>query len=78
MSANDAVARAGAAFPGVPIVHLENALSGSVDALLQSVRTLTHTERRQVARTDVVSYGCCGARRSVEMWKRPARLLWGD
>jgi CheY-like chemotaxis protein len=48
MTANEAVAHVGAAFPGVPILHLEEALSGSVEAMLDSVRALTHTERRRV------------------------------
>jgi CheY-like chemotaxis protein len=49
-------ARVNAAFPGVPVLHLEEGLSGfSVDGFLQSVRTLTHTERRQVARPTLPS-----------------------
>jgi DNA-binding response OmpR family regulator len=55
MTANEAVARVTAAFPGVPILHLEQALSGSVAAMLDSVRTLTHTQRRQVIRTGPAS-----------------------
>jgi hypothetical protein len=57
LSGNEAVARVSAAFPSVPVLHLDEILSGpfSVDGLLQSVRSLTHTERRQVARTDAAS-----------------------
>jgi DNA-binding response OmpR family regulator len=49
----EVVARVSAFFPDVPVLHLEDsASSGSFDVagLLQSVRTLTRTERRQVAR----------------------------
>jgi two-component system KDP operon response regulator KdpE len=61
LSGDEAVARVSAAFPGVPVLHLEEALSESssgffsVDGLLQSVRTQTHTERRQVTRSEAVS-----------------------
>jgi hypothetical protein len=52
LSGDEAVTRVSAAFPGVPVLHLDEVLSGpfSVDGLLQSVRTLTHTERRQLPR----------------------------
>jgi DNA-binding response OmpR family regulator len=52
LNGSEAVERVSAAFPGVPVLHLEEALSRafSVDGLLQSVRTLTQSERRQVAR----------------------------
>jgi DNA-binding response OmpR family regulator len=54
ISGEQIVARVNASFPGVPVLHLDEVLSGSfsVDGLMQSVRTLTHTERRQVARSD--------------------------
>jgi CheY-like chemotaxis protein len=54
ISGDEVVARVNAAFPGVPVLHLDEVLSGSfsVDGLLQSVRSLTHTERRQVARSE--------------------------
>ncbi len=55
MTGTEAVARVTAAFPGVPVLHLEEALSGSVKAMLESIRTLTHTERRQVARGETAS-----------------------
>jgi DNA-binding response OmpR family regulator len=55
VSGSEAVARASAAFPGVPVLHLEEALSGSssVDGLLQSVRALTTSERRAIVRPEV-------------------------
>ena len=57
LSGDEAVARVSAAFPGVPVLHLDEVLSGSfsVDGLLQSVRALTHTERRRVSRVEVAS-----------------------
>jgi len=53
LSGDAVVARARAAFPGVPVLHLDEVLSGSfdLDGLLQSVRALTQTERRKGART---------------------------
>jgi DNA-binding response OmpR family regulator len=56
MSGSEAVERVRAAFPGVPVLHLEEALSGAesgagaVDGLLESVRTLTTAERRAIQR----------------------------
>jgi CheY-like chemotaxis protein len=57
LSGSEIVARVSATFPGVPVLHLDEVLSGpfSVDGLLQSVRALTHTERRQVQRSGAVS-----------------------
>lgn len=57
LSGAEAVARVRAFFPGVPVLHLEEASSGSlgVDGLMRSVRALTSSERRQVVRTDVAS-----------------------
>ena len=51
------MARASAAFPGIPVIHLDEALSGpfNVDGLLQSVRALTHTERRRRGRRPAAS-----------------------
>lgn len=53
VNGDEAVARVRAAFPGVPVLHLDEILSGSfsVDGLMESVRSLTHTERRHVPRT---------------------------
>jgi DNA-binding response OmpR family regulator len=57
LSGTEAVERASTAFPGVPVLHIEEALSRSgafdVDDLLQSIRALTTSERRQVERTGV-------------------------
>jgi DNA-binding response OmpR family regulator len=52
LNGTEAVARVSAAFPGVPILHLEEALSGSinVEGLMDSVRALSHSERRAVGR----------------------------
>jgi len=54
LSGSEAIARVSAAFPGVPVLHLDEALSStfSVPGLLQSVRSLTHSERRRVPRLD--------------------------
>jgi DNA-binding response OmpR family regulator len=59
LNGSEAVERVSAAFPGVPVLHLEEALlrEFSLDGLLQSVRTLTHSERRKVARRDGGSEG---------------------
>jgi DNA-binding response OmpR family regulator len=50
LNGTEAVERVSAAFPGVPVIHLEKALlgsgSGAVDDLLESVRTLTTSEHR--------------------------------
>jgi DNA-binding response OmpR family regulator len=53
LSGTEAVARVSAAFPGVPVLHLEEAPSGSfdVEGLMDSVRALTRSERRAVHRT---------------------------
>jgi two-component system, OmpR family, phosphate regulon response regulator OmpR len=55
LNGTEAVARVSAAFPGVPVLHLEEALSGtfSLDGLLLSLRTLTRSERRRVDRASV-------------------------
>jgi DNA-binding response OmpR family regulator len=54
LSGSEAVERVRAAFPGVPVLHLEEVLSrsgaGAVDDLLESVRTLTTSERRALDR----------------------------
>ena len=52
LSGSEAVARVSAAFPGVPVLHLDEALSESsyVDGLLQSMRALTTSERRAIVR----------------------------
>jgi len=52
LNGSEAVARVSAAFPGVPVIHLEEALSGSfnVEGLMDSVRALSHSERRAVGR----------------------------
>jgi DNA-binding response OmpR family regulator len=57
LSGTEAVERVSAFFPGVPVLHLEEASSGSlgVDGLMWSVRALTSSERRQVVRTDAAS-----------------------
>jgi two-component system, OmpR family, KDP operon response regulator KdpE len=57
LSGSEVVARVNVAFPGVPVLHLDDVLSGpfSVDGLLQSVRSLTHMERRKVRRSEAVS-----------------------
>ena len=57
LSGSEVAARVNVAFPGVPVLHLDEVLSGpfSVEGLLQSVRALTHTERRQVSRRKAVS-----------------------
>jgi hypothetical protein len=45
LSGTEAVARVGAAFPGIPVLHLEEALSetSSLDSLLLSLRTFRAT-----------------------------------
>jgi DNA-binding response OmpR family regulator len=57
LSSSEAVERVRTAFPGVHVLHLEEAFSRSgsfaVDDLLKSVRTLTTSERRAIARPDV-------------------------
>jgi len=57
LSGEEIVARASAAFPGIPVLHLKEAPSGpfNVDGLLQSVRALTNTERRRRARSVAAS-----------------------
>jgi CheY-like chemotaxis protein len=52
LNGSEAVERVSAAFPGIPVLHLEEALSRAfnLDVLLESVRTLTQSERRKVAR----------------------------
>jgi DNA-binding response OmpR family regulator len=57
LSGSEAVARVNAAFPGVPVLHLEEALSGSfsVDDLMHAVRVLSHSERRAAERVVAAS-----------------------
>jgi CheY-like chemotaxis protein len=56
LDGNGAVDRVKNFFPGVPVLHIEQTLSGGngfdVDGLLYLVRTLTRSERRSVPRVD--------------------------
>jgi DNA-binding NtrC family response regulator len=59
LSGEEVLARVSAAFPGIPVLHIDEALSSgtlpgsfNVEGMLRTIRNLTHSERRQVARTD--------------------------
>jgi DNA-binding response OmpR family regulator len=57
LNGTEAVARVSAAFPGVPVLHLEEALAlpFNVEGLMDSVRALSHSERRTVGRAGAAS-----------------------